>query len=125
MKLLLDTSTLLWLGHDDPRLGAAARAAIASADTVMVSDVSLWEVVIKHRVGKLGSDPVAVIGQIEQRGLVKLAITRHHLRRVLDLPMLHGDPFDHLLFAQALVEGATFVTGDRMAERYDVPVIRA
>lgn len=124
MKLLLDTSALLWLAADDPRLGMAARAAIAEAQTVLVSDVSLWEVVIKQRIGKLEVDAGQVIGEIETRGLVRLPIHRDHLRALIDLPRLHGDPFDHLLFIQALFERATFVTADRMAALYGAEVIR-
>ncbi|MCP9469918.1 MAG: type II toxin-antitoxin system VapC family toxin [Nitrospira sp.] len=54
MNLLLDTCTFLWLITDDPALSASAREAIQNpATTVYVSAASLWEVLIKHRLGRL------------------------------------------------------------------------
>jgi PIN domain nuclease of toxin-antitoxin system len=40
------------------------------------------------------------------------------------LPMLHRDPFDRMMIAQALVEGLTLVTADRQVQKYDVPLLR-
>ena len=41
------------------------------------------------------------------------------------LPMLHRDPFDRLLVAQALVEGLALVTSDNLLRRYDVNTLDA
>jgi PIN domain nuclease of toxin-antitoxin system len=58
MKLLLDTSTFLWLISDGDRLSKRARAAIADADSeVWLSVVSLWEISIKQKIGRLDPGP--------------------------------------------------------------------
>lgn len=41
------------------------------------------------------------------------------------LPMLHRDPFDRMLVAQARCEGLTLVTRDVDIQRYDVPALPA
>ena len=52
-RLLLDTRVFLWWKANAPRLGAAAREAIAQADLVLVSAASAWEAAIKAQLGKL------------------------------------------------------------------------
>ena len=54
MKFLLDTATLLWISHDSPKLSPSARAAYADRDNaIFVSVASLWEIIVKNRLGKL------------------------------------------------------------------------
>ncbi len=121
MKLLLDTHALLWWLADDRRLGRKARALIAEpAYDVFASVVSLWEIVVKRRIGKLEAD----IGQIERAlgrdGFVRLPISAGHLAALALLPDHHRDPFDHLLIAQAIVEDAVLVSDDLNMGRYAV-----
>jgi PIN domain nuclease of toxin-antitoxin system len=126
VKVLLDTSALLWWLADSPRLDAAARALIADpAHEIFVSVVSLWEVVIKSRIGKLQVDLGEMEEAIEGEGFRRLAIAPDHLKVLLALPSHHRDPFDHLLIAQAVSEDATFLTSDRQAEAYPVRVAMA
>ncbi len=119
MKLLLDTHALLWWLSDDRRLGPRARALIADpSNDVLISVVSLWEIVVKRRIGKLEAD----IGQIEQAlgrdEFVRLSITPGHLAALALLPDHHRDPFDHLLIAQAIVEDAVFISDDLDMRKY-------
>ena len=120
---LLDTHALLWWVDDDSRLSAEVRETIAGAERVVVSDVSLWELVVKCGIGKLDLDPDG--GTWFERHtsasrLGELPISRSHLRRVTSLPLHHRDPFDRLLIAQAIVEDLTIVTGDEMFAAYGV-----
>lgn len=125
MKFLLDTHALLWWLADDPRVGPRARNLIADPENeVSVSVVSLWELVIKQRVGKLNVDFDKVIRTFQQAGLRLLAITPEHLRALAGLPSFHRDPFDHLLIAQAIAERAVFVSNDGRIPMYPVQVIR-
>lgn len=125
MRLLLDTHVVLWWLSDDARLGAEARAAIADAETdVAVSAASAWEIAIKKRRGELEA-PDDLAAQLERHGFEALAITVAHALRSGELEPLHDDPFDRLLVAQGQIEGLTIVTGDRLIERYGVPVLRA
>lgn len=126
MKLLLDTHALLWWLADDARLGQRARERIADSDTiVLVSAVSLWEIVVKVRVGKLVADIGEIVAAVGRQDFTLLPIDRAHLEALAGLPRLpdHRDPFDHLLVAQAISEGATFVSEDRSVARYAVAVI--
>lgn len=117
-RLLLDTSAFLWWLGDDPALGTEAPAAIASsANEVLVSVASLWEIVVKTRIGKLEAELDTVL-DVSAHGFTHLPIREPHLRVLGDLPSFHRDPFDHLLIAQSIAEEATFVTADRHAGLY-------
>lgn len=121
MKLLLDTHALLWWLADDERLGSRARGLIEEpGNDVLFSMVLLWEIVVKVRVGKLHAAVEEVTAAARQDGFVLLDIGVAHLREAAGLPMHHRDPFDHLLIAQAVVEGATFISEDRHTPKYPV-----
>jgi PIN domain nuclease of toxin-antitoxin system len=122
MRLLLDTHALLWWLDDNPALGPHARGLIADPSSdILVSVVSLWELVIKVRIGKLKADINGVIAEIDSQGFVMLGIRAPHLAALAVLPKHHRDPFDHMLMAQALAEGATFVSEDRNVALYPIP----
>ena len=124
MRLLLDTHALLWWLADDPRLGPQARALIADpAHDVLLSAVSLWEIVVKVRIGKLVADVREVAEAAAAEGVALLPIEVPHLTALAALPAHHRDPFDHLLIAQAIAEDAAFLTADRNADAYRVRVI--
>ena len=117
MKLLLDTHTLLWWLSDDAPLGPRARALIEDpANTILVSIVSLWEIAVKRRIGKLDADLGEIIDAIPQEGFALLPIAPAHLVALVNLPMHHRDPFDHLLIAQAMIEDAAFVSAAFVSE---------
>ena len=121
MKLLLDTHALLWWLSDDDRLGQRARRRIADpGNDVLVSIVSLWEAVIKQRIGKLRFDFEEIVAAIERGGFVLLDVSVAHLLTLAGLPVHHRDPFDHLLVAQAMVEAATVVSDDENIPKYAV-----
>jgi PIN domain nuclease of toxin-antitoxin system len=126
LRLLVDTHTILWWLNDDRRLGAKARDLIADQDNeVLVSAVSLWEIVVKVRIGKLTADVAEIANAIKRDGFATLSITTAHLSTLSSLPRHseHRDPFDHLLIAQAIVEDATFVSEDRRATLYPIRVV--
>ena len=122
MKVLLDTHAFLWWQEDSRKLGAEVRRAIARAETVWVSAASAWEVAIKVGLGKL-KVPGSFADAVEQSQFTALPIGFEHAALVGRLPRLHGDPFDRMLIAQAIVEGATLVTHDEQFEAYAVPLL--
>jgi len=125
MKLLLDTHALIWWLADDRRLGPSARALIADpANQVLVSVVSLWEMVIKVRIGKLEAEIGAVERALVRNNFSRLPIAPLHLSSLSSLPSHHRDPFDHLLIAQAAAEDAMIVSDDENFIRYPVRVQR-
>lgn len=124
MKLLLDTNALLWwMVRDDAERSEPGRLIGDPTNQVLLSVVCLWEIAVKNRTGKLNVPIDAVIADAEAKRFTRLGIEDRHLRALATLPSHHRDPFDHLLIAQAISEGAAFVTGDRIASRYPVEVI--
>jgi PIN domain nuclease of toxin-antitoxin system len=124
LRLLLDTHALLWWLADDARLGLRARELIGDpTNDVLVSVGSLWEIVVKMRIGKLDADLAEIIRAIEQGGFSLLGIEAAHLARLATLPSHHRDPFDHLLLAQAAAEAASLVSDDANMRRYGASII--
>lgn len=117
MRYLLDTHTLIWWLLGDPALSGAAREALESDDHVFfVSSVSMFEIAIKVRGGRLDSlaEPTATMDTVlEQEGFEVLPLNLHHARRAGLMPGKHRDPFDRMLAAQALIEGMTLISRDR------------
>ena len=125
MRLLLDTHALLWWLADDGRLGREARDRIEDpGNDVFVSVASLWEIVVKVRVGKLEADIERIVDEVRRSGFTRLDIGTSHLVALAGLAMHHRDPFDHLLIAQAVAEGLVFVSDDRNVSRYSVQLVR-
>ena len=124
-RLLLDSNALLWWLDDSPRLGAAARQAIAEPGSeVCVSIASIWELAIKRASGKLAvSQDIAAACQREHFALIP--IEPLHAEQAASLPMHHRDPFDRMLVAQAQAEGLIIVTADAALRRYGVRTMPA
>ncbi len=124
-RFLLDTHVLLWWLTDDPRLGASARQTIADAQNeVFVSAATGWEVAIKRALGKLRA-PDELETEVKEEGFVPLSITFRHAEQAGALPLLHRDPFDRVLIAQALAEDLILITNDERIKRYDVQTLAA
>ena len=121
MTLLLDSHVLLWYADGDPRLSQAAVATIQSAKELWFSAASVWELTLKMHAGRLPARDVEGIAR--KLGCVLAPITATHASAVLTLPRLHGDPFDHLLLAQAKCDALTLMTHDRILANYGVPVL--
>jgi PIN domain nuclease of toxin-antitoxin system len=124
MRILLDTNALLWMLEDDKRLSSSARAAIESASEMLVSEISLWEISIKINICKLA--PIVGLHKIIQDlGLRRLNIKDSYLAKYETLPLIHRDPFDRMLVAQALTEKSTLLTSDDILKEYGVNIIFA
>lgn len=127
MNLLLDTHVALWAITDSPNLPAEARDLILSPKTtVWVSAASLWEIAIKHALGR-GDMPVS--GRDAQRyfqdsGYRFLPVEPEHAVAVEELAAHHQDPFDRILVAQALVEPMRLMTHDRLVALYSDTIIK-
>jgi PIN domain nuclease of toxin-antitoxin system len=124
VRVLLDTHVFLWWRESSDRLGAEARRVVAGADVAFVSAASAWEVAIKVGLGKL-KIPGPLEPAVDESRFDKLPITFAHAAAVTALAPHHGDPFDRMLIAQALVEQLTVVTHDRRFEPYGIPIIWA
>src|ERR1017187_289147 len=124
MRLLLDPHAFLWWLAGDRRLSSRGRRLIADETTeVFVSAASAWEIAIKAAAGKLpGARDVAaaVSGCLLSQGFRPLDITVGHAQRAGGLPLLHRDPFDRMLVAQAFVEGLPLLSNDSVFDAYAV-----
>ncbi|CAN5690502.1 type II toxin-antitoxin system VapC family toxin [soil metagenome] len=127
MNCLLDTCTFLWLTDRTENLSTTARSLLEdSANTLVLSQVTSLEIQIKYSRGKL---PLALPPEdfmrdaIQKHGLSYLQITDDHIWAKGKLPLLHSDPFDRLLIAQASHEGMMIVTPDRQIKNYPIRVI--
>ena len=125
MKLLLDTHLLLWAAGAPRRLSKQARTLIGNPDNeLLFSAASLWEVAIKR---SLGRDDFRVDARLLRRGLLdngytELPIISDHVVAIESLPLIHKDPFDSVLVAQATVEGVTLLTIDSLVSQYPGPI---
>ena len=104
-----------------------AAAALADPENVLeFSGASIWEIAIKRMLEKpeFHVDPCALRNGLLARDFQELPVTSEHALAVLQLPPIHGDPFDRLLIAQAISEGATLLTADRTIARYPGPILK-
>lgn len=118
MRILLDTHLLLWWLEDSPSLPAQAREAIANPEnTVFVSAVSLWEIWLKHSLGKLRL-PDNFMERLAAESFESLPLAASQTRQAALLPWRHRDPFDRMLIAQAQVERLVLLTADEALAAY-------
>ena len=127
MRLLLDTSTLIWLANEPERLSASARDAVSDpANVLLLSSVSVYELAQKVSLAKLEFAKGLSDFLQESRdefGIVELPLTVRHALRAQEMHWHHRDPFDRLLIAQALAEDVAIVTSDRLFAAYGVRVL--
>ena len=121
MNFLLDTHLLLWAASAPERLSTRARGLLLAPDSQLVfSSASLWEISIKRTLGRadFNVDPRRLWRMLLLNGYRELPVTCEHTIAVNDLPLLHKDPFDRILVAQARVEGLVLLTVDKAVARY-------
>lgn len=131
MRYLLDTHIILWALMNRPELSEKARRIIDGRENALYySTVSVWEVAIKHRLHpkKIPCSGAELLRYCDVSIMFNLSVQNHH---ILALEHLlgengnppHKDPFDRLLLAQAMAEGMTFLTHDKILAYYSsVPV---
>jgi len=127
MKLLLDTCALIWFFEGSSRIGEALKERLVEpAHDLRMSHVSVLEIVIKHQLGKfpLTGAPSKLLPVLARKHrLDTLPLSLEAIFEVESLPLLHRDPFDRLLIAQARSENYTLVTPDPLIQQYQVSVL--
>lgn len=127
MKLLLDTHAFIWWDSDPLRLSQnALRLCQDPRNRLLLSAGSAWEMQIKMQIGKLRfslSLEELLGNQQRVNNLEMIPITLGHILGLERLPMHHKDPFDRLLIAQAIAEGAALVSGDSIFANNPVEVV--
>jgi PIN domain nuclease of toxin-antitoxin system len=124
MRLLLDTSIVLWSAAEDFKLNSRAKELLSSKGSELyLSSAAVWEIAIKYALGslKLHAVPEVFIPEV-LRGMKmqSLDITHVHAIEAGRLPQYHRDPFDRMLIAQAQTEGLVLLTADPVFEKYNV-----
>jgi len=127
VRLLLDTHVAVWATNTPERIPWNIRATIEeSGGQVSVSVVAVWEIAIKHQLGRADAPPLSghqAIVEFENAGFNLLDVTAGHAAFVERLPPLHADPFDRLMLAQSVMENMQFVTHDRRLGEYGVALL--
>jgi PIN domain nuclease of toxin-antitoxin system len=121
VNLLLDTHLLLWGAFEQKRVPSEARELILdAANSLWFSDASLWEVAIKKALSRpeFRAEASVLRAGLLANGYVELAVEGRHVLSLATLPLLHGDPFDRMLVAQAMAEGMVLLTSDRAVAAY-------
>ena len=122
---LLDTHTLLWFWEDDKKLSRAARDILTSYIKAYVSMVSLWEIAIKAKLGRLQPLQESFVDLLKKQEFSLLPIEFAHVMKLQSLPLHHCDPFDRMLIAQAKCEKLAIMTTDVQFKPYDVKLLKA
>jgi PIN domain nuclease of toxin-antitoxin system len=124
VRFLFDTQIVIWAAHGSARLPKLARELIKDRAAVpVVSVVSLWEVAIKAaKQRNFPVDPYLLRQAMLKLGWEELHVIASHVLAVAHLPLLHHDPFDRLLLAQAIEEDMLLVTADSAIAGYPGPV---
>jgi PIN domain nuclease of toxin-antitoxin system len=121
MRILLDTHVLIWALAEPQRLDDETASTIeTAADEVLFSAVSIWEIAIKKRLGPVGFPfaPAEIVGSAVGAGYTELPLCSIAAGLVAELPLLHRDPFDRALIAQAIAEPAILYTADQRLGPY-------
>ncbi len=127
MKILLDTSTFLWIISGGEELSTKASDAFLDENNdVFLSVVSLWEICVKYTRGKLPlpTEPSKLLlPECEKYNITVLPLASNDVLHVCKLPDIHRDPFDRILICQAICQHMTFLSNDRRIMDYPVKVI--
>ena len=125
MKFLFDTHIFLWAFDNHPHLSAEARYLLGEYDEELYfSPVNVWEIANKAGTKHPLDTTTEEFRQSPMDGgFRELPVTSRHAAVVETLPRIHGDPFDRMLVAQAMVEGCILVTHDDNVAKYG-PFVR-
>ena len=117
MKLLIDTHLLLWAANDT--LPQEAISYFLDND-LFFSSASIWELVIKKGLNRsdFQVNPDALFCGLLDNGYTELSVTSFHALLVTHLPLIHKDPFDRILLAQAKAEGMMLLSSDKILSEY-------
>ena len=127
MKILLDTCAFLWLTTDAPELSDKAKILFQNtSNAVYLSSVSVWEIIVKHQLGKLPLPSAAddfIKQQCEKHFVEYLSLDEKAVFNLSRLPNHHRDPFDRMLVCQAIAYDLNILTSDKLIMEYPVATV--
>ena len=123
MAFIMDAHVLIWVANDPHNLPSRVLSILNNPEnSVYISIASLWELRIQQSIGRLIL-PKNFFHLLHLSGYKILHITVDHLEKLLDLPLLHRDPFDRIIIAQALAEEFILISKDAMIQQYNVSTV--
>jgi PIN domain nuclease of toxin-antitoxin system len=124
LTFLLDTQVVIWWNADSARLSPKALDILRDSEArLLCSHASIWEMVIKVRIGKLRMEPdleTFVDRFIVDNGIELLPVSLQAILGTGKLELIHQDPFDRLIISQALADGLPVVSADGIWDSYPV-----
>jgi PIN domain nuclease of toxin-antitoxin system len=126
MEFLLDTHFFLWFASGDEKLPKTLQNEIKNINnSCFLSVASMWEIVIKQRLGKLNSTmKIDKLFKLAQKNQIEiLQINSDHLLKLSKLPLKHNDPFDRLIIAQSQSENLVVISKDEAFKEYQINLV--
>ena len=124
MNIMLDTHVFLWLRSSPEKIPEKILSAYYDLNNeIFLSVASIWEIQIKHQLGKLVLElPLdrLIDEQCVNNGLQLVPIETYHIFALGELPFHHKDPFDRLILVQAQLEKFKLASADTIFGDYDV-----
>jgi PIN domain nuclease of toxin-antitoxin system len=121
MQILLDTHILIWAQLEPMKLSPRARDLLIDPNNeILFSAASIWEIAIKAQLGRTNfrARPDQIAKAALSDDFIELPVDSDVAASVVDLPLLHFDPFDRLLIAQAKHLPARLLTVDKKLVPY-------
>lgn len=122
-KFLLDTQIFIWWMKDEKLTENITNILSDPTNIIYLSTVSVWEMIIKEKIGKLKLPKNWKI-TIKDGRFEILPISLEHVLVVETLPLHHKDPFDRMLIAQSQTENLTLITSDLKMNKYKIQIIK-
>lgn len=122
MEYLVGTHIFLWYISGDTKLNQSHREIIEnSGNQIFISDYSIWEIMIKTKLGKLPlPSPVYnfITEQIKIHNFFICQNTTSAFQYLEKLPEIHNNPFDRMLISQSIYLSYTLITEDNNILKY-------
>jgi PIN domain nuclease of toxin-antitoxin system len=124
MRVLIDSHALIWYVDQDKLLSIDSHAAISDpANDLLLAPAQFGKSALRSdSVNLLLTQPFKVwINQaISDLHVTILPLTVEYVDVQSNLPKHHGDPFDRLIVAQAIVEQVSIISADVNLDAYGI-----
>lgn len=125
MRILLDSHVVIWLINEPEKLiEDIIETIVDGKNEIFCSLASIWEIAIKLSIGRITIDLDAFLETLKENNILLLSIDEKHILKTKSLPLLHKDPFDRMIVAQAIVENLYLFTRDKILKEYSKKLVK-
>ncbi len=122
MAFIVDTQIFIWSIISPSRLSDHVKELLQN-NQIFVCYISLFEIAIKQKIGKLSELTLTIdelIRQATADNFSFLPISTSHISSYHVVPLLetHRDPFDRLIIATAIAESLPVISADEKFQLY-------